>query len=90
MGGRARERAGAASANDEGRRAGWRDGLVLGVLPNRWGSRAGAQASVAVNISPLSEAAAKIGSTIRMTLRMVFLLCCIGELSSHLQRNYFG
>jgi uncharacterized membrane protein len=33
-----------------------------------------AQASVAVNISPLSEAAAKIGSTKRAMLRMGFLL----------------
>jgi hypothetical protein len=38
-------------------------------MPIRW-----VQTSVAVNISPLSEAAAKIGSTIRAKLRMVCLL----------------
>jgi hypothetical protein len=46
----------------------------LGVLPNHWGSGARGQATVAVNIRPLSEAAAKIGSTIRAMLRMGFLL----------------
>jgi hypothetical protein len=38
-----------------------------------------AQASVAVNISPLSEAAAKIGSTIRTMLRMGFLLFALAN-----------
>jgi hypothetical protein len=46
----------------------------MGVLPNRWGSGARDQTTVTVNISPLSEAAAKIGSTIRAMLRMGLLL----------------
>jgi hypothetical protein len=46
----------------------------LGSVAEPLGSGASAQASVAVNISPLSEAAAKIGSTIRAILRMGFLL----------------
>ncbi len=43
--------------------------LALGGVPIRY-----AWASVAVNIRPLSEAAAKIGSTIRASARMVCLL----------------
>lgn len=54
---------------------GWRGGLaVCGGVPIRF-----AQASVAVNIRPLNEAAAMIGSTTEAMLRMGFLLFALAN-----------